>query len=374
MLKGHLFSPRTSLVVFVLASSVAAGDLNPPAGAVGPTPGPEPRTAINAANTPGNADCVYRISAPGSYYLTSGVTGQAGKSGIEIAAGNVSIDLMGFVVQGVVGSEDGIVISGDRNSITIRNGCVRGWGGDGVNLTTAGGISGSVGSMVESLRISNQDAATGLRVFSSTIVRDCTITGNLAALTAGGNCLVEGCALADNVFGISVGTDCRVVGTSVRGCTHTGIDADEGSLVQSCTVASCDANGITAAKNGSVLDCVVRDNGYSGISVLGGCLVRGNTCAGNGRLSVSSPGIFVNFAGNRVEQNNCSANAVGIKAQAAGNFIARNTCSANSQQNWNIAASNICLVVQGSATGAAIAGNSGGTAPGSADPNANFTY
>ena len=64
-----------------------AGDLNPPAGSVAPTMKTldevEPRIAINAVNTPGDSNSVYRISQPGSYYLTGNVTAPAGDSAIE---------------------------------------------------------------------------------------------------------------------------------------------------------------------------------------------------------------------------------------------------------------------------------------------------
>jgi hypothetical protein len=41
--------------------------------------------------------------------------------------------------------------------------------------------------------------------------------------------------------------------------------------------------------------------------------------------------------------------------------------------NWDIAEGNVCLIVN-AATAGAISGDSGGVAPGSTDPNANFTY
>ncbi len=62
-----------------------------------------------------------------------------------------------------------------------------------------------------------------------------------------------------------------------------------------------------------------------------------------------------------------------IKDLGANNIIVRNTCSGNTTNNWDVVAGNVCLVVQG-VTGAAILGNTGGVAPGSTDPNANFSY
>ncbi|MGP1347457.1 MAG: hypothetical protein ACTS3F_12435, partial [Phycisphaerales bacterium] len=65
-------------------------------------------------------------------------------------------------------------------------------------------------------------------------------------------------------------------------------------------------------------------------------------------------------------------NDAGIVCSSSGNFIARNTCSGNAT-NWDIAANNKCLVVNG-ANAAAILGDAGGVSPGSTNPNANYTY
>ena len=79
---------RTLRLVMVAATLggifwVSAGDLNPPAGPVTPTMKPldevEPRTAVNATNTPGDTDSSFRISQSGSYYLTANLTGESGK-------------------------------------------------------------------------------------------------------------------------------------------------------------------------------------------------------------------------------------------------------------------------------------------------------
>src|SRR5262245_23962114 len=86
-------SYRTLVLVPVSAVVVLAGDLNPPPGAVSATMKPlsqvEPRRAINAANTPGDANSTFKIANPGSYYLCADLVGSAGKHGIEIASNDV---------------------------------------------------------------------------------------------------------------------------------------------------------------------------------------------------------------------------------------------------------------------------------------------
>jgi len=78
-----------SLAGLFIAYSAWAGPLDPPAGPVTSTyktlTEVEPRTAINTTNTPGDADSLFKITQPGSYYLTGNITGVAAKHGIEIA-------------------------------------------------------------------------------------------------------------------------------------------------------------------------------------------------------------------------------------------------------------------------------------------------
>jgi len=72
-----------AVVVAATGGTASAGDLNPPPGPVAPTMKSlsevEPRIAINATNTPGDADSLFKITQPGSYYLTGNITGVAGK-------------------------------------------------------------------------------------------------------------------------------------------------------------------------------------------------------------------------------------------------------------------------------------------------------
>src|SRR3989304_4869431 len=80
------------LAVFWFLRPVSAGDLNPPPGPITPTQ----RTPIGANTTPGDADSLFMITQPGSYYLTGNIIGVSGKFGIEINASGVTLDLMGF--------------------------------------------------------------------------------------------------------------------------------------------------------------------------------------------------------------------------------------------------------------------------------------
>src|SRR4051794_32732317 len=99
-------------------STFAQGGLTPP-GAPAPTMKSldqiEPRTPISALP--------FAITSAGSYYLSGNLTSATG--GITIQANEVTVDLMGFALAG--GNGSGIVVSGNRTNIVIRNGTIRGW-------------------------------------------------------------------------------------------------------------------------------------------------------------------------------------------------------------------------------------------------------
>ena len=134
----------TGLALATTAGLLVAGPLSPPAGPVASSYKTlseiEPRVAISAANTPGDAVSVYRITQPGSYYLTGNFTVPSGKTGIEVAAQNVSIDLGGFVISGAAGSLNGVAsVTATFDNVRVRNGAVQGLGQHGVDLYTSHG-------------------------------------------------------------------------------------------------------------------------------------------------------------------------------------------------------------------------------------------
>ena len=358
-----------------MAGNAQAGPLNPPAGPVTSTGKTlldvEPRTAVNATNTPGTANAVFRISQPGSYYLTGNVTGQSGKHGIVIAASDVTLDLNGFTLTGVPGSLDGITNEGTINRVTLRNGTISRWGANGATLAT---LVTAVNFRVESLAFLD-NGAIGLRCEGNTILIDCNASDNSSTgIVVGANSSVTRCTLLRNSgAGISA-----VAGATILDClaylnSTVGIGATTGSLVRNCTARQNGLNGIEVSSTCAVLDCVSSRNGTNGISCLSDCLIRGNQCVGNG-VSINASGILVSGDDCRVVDNTCVANSVnGITVTSPGNFIARNICSGSSS-NWSIAVGNVCLVVSAATNTTTISGSAGGAAPGSADPNANFSY
>jgi len=316
-----------------LSTVLAQGPLTPP-GAPAPTMKTldqvQPRTPIDATHTPGDADSLFKITQPGSYYLTANVTGVSAKYGIEIAASGVTVDLNGFDLVGVPGSLDGVAVTPlNLVNVNVRNGSVRSWGGNGINLLDAATSATNVADIVAS-----QNAGGGIKMgFGGTITR-CTCYNN----------------------------------------TGFGIAGASGTVITECASNTNGSHGITTGSGCTISRNTVRSNVGDGINFFNQCLVLNNTCSLNGNGAGDGAGIHATIGGsdNRIEGNNCTGADRGIDVDTAGNIIVRNTCSGNTS-NWEVVAGNVILVVNATAAGA-VSGNSGGTAPGSTDPNANFSY
>ena len=388
-----------------------AHSIRPPARWPRP-PGPEPRIAINATNTPGDGNSLFKITQPGSYYLTGNITGVPNKHGIEITSSGVTVDLMGFDLVGVpgMGAFDGVSVTvGSISGITVRHGSVRNWGGDGIDLgtnPTSNTVSdiGSIGN-----------AGNGIKVGSNCLISKCVASSNtLSGISTGSNCSISECTASTNdAHGISTGLMCTInnctapsnalvgidAGSSnrINGCTASGnttgfqtdfaatisnctaynnaergIEAGSGSTISGCTADANRTDGIYADRS-TIVNCTARLNTRNGISVFAYCLIQSNTTVSNGYLTGDGAGIHTVSGSNRIEGNTSTANDRGIEVNFTGNFIVRNICADNTT-NWDVPANNYCLVVLATPTTSAITGDSGGLSPGSTNPNANFTY
>ena len=157
-------------LLFTETAGFSQGSLTPP-GAPAPTMKSldqiEARTPISAAP--------FTISNPGSYYLTTNLTGAVSGSGITISANNVTLDLNGFAVQGVPFSASGIVLSGTSTNVTVRNGTISGWGTYGILFGTYGYLSQNL------------------------VLEHLTVSANGNGI-AGANCVVQNCQSSDNNF------------------------------------------------------------------------------------------------------------------------------------------------------------------------------
>jgi parallel beta-helix repeat protein len=250
------------------------------------------------------------------------------------------------------------------------------------------GIYAENGSNLHGCAAYNNEGDYGIHTGEGSSLSGCTARNNQTnGIYTGVGSTLDGCTAIRNKgnFGIRVESGSNLRGCTAYGNTGTGslsygIFADQGSSVVGCTArynsntnspsTSSHGIGIFVNDDSLVKDCIVSNNRGDGIRVSADSSVIGNTCYRNG--TGDGAGIRVKHQDNRIEGNTLTHNNYGIKVDTHSNFITRNTASGN-DSNWEIAAGNICLVVVGT-TGSSISGDSGGTAPGSTDPNANFTY
>jgi hypothetical protein len=217
--------------VAALAALAKAGPISPPVGPVGSTGRTllevEPRIPVGPTTTPTSPSAVYRISQPGSYYLTGNVQGVSGKHGIEIAASNVTLDLCGFAIIGTgSGNTRGISAEGDIFGVTVLNGHVSGWSDIGI-------LVGGSGALLSGLSSCNN--ASGILAGYSATVVDCVATGNTAS-------------------GIYIDINC--VGARCQARSNgTGFLLNQGSVYSECSAAD-NGIGFVAQSGGSTLVCL----------------------------------------------------------------------------------------------------------------------
>ncbi|MCC6970989.1 MAG: right-handed parallel beta-helix repeat-containing protein [Phycisphaerales bacterium] len=375
-MKMHPLTIPASVVSFGLVAAaslvalrVTAGPLSPPSGAVSSTyktlSEVEPRTAINATNTPGDNDSspsLFKITQPGSYYLAGNVTGVSGKIGIEIVASGVTLDLAGFSLVGVPGSRSGIRSFGELTGLIIRNGHVRGWGEIGVEVGwSAGNIVNP--TLLEALVVSG-NVGNGIRTGRGCVVRACSARENGEHGFDGDYAVsfVDCQAISNAGSGFRVTSN-----SSARGCTawangQDGISIGLGSVAVGCTSSSNNGSGFTTSLSSSVLDCSAYDNLGSGIRLGDGSTARGNTCGYNGlgsantgygihvvgdecrvennQCDTNDAGILVAGHRSRIDGNSCMSNGTGFDVDGLDNLIIRNTASASDGANYSIAAGN----------------------------------
>ncbi len=343
--------------LFTLIAAATAGDLNPSApptsGTMKPLDQIEPRIAVNAANTPGDAAYTYQITQPGSYYLTSDITVTTTKGGIRIAADHVTLDLMGFQIENIyTGTKgaDGIALTtGTRKNIVLKNGTIRGFRYGISNSSVNDGDIQILGMRVLQnvnhgiyFNTSTSDTTTGGGIF----IRDCIVENNgLTGISVKNNTRIENCIVIRNQAGISTGEGSSICGCDVSYNAQIGISAGENNVVENNVASRNGQSGITAGSTSAIrgncvyyngdygifagLGSVVADNAarYNqnhGIRAYSACVLSGNTSSGN-----QANGIFV-IMGSTVVRNSAYMNQqYGI--YASGCLVDQNTCVNNNQ-------------------------------------------
>ena len=217
MNRSRIIRPVVSALLLTCSAGAMAGPLTPPPGPVTSSyktlQEVEPRTVVNATNTPGNGLATHVISQPGSYYLDRNLVGEAAKFGIIIAADSVTLDLNGFEVRGSVGSLAGINLAGDRP--VIKNGQIRNWPQQAIVFEGQQGIGGSY----VDLTVTNNGFGGGFNAMDlrdESRVNNCVVSGNAGfGIRLATGSLVTGCLLEVNLGGGVVAFDAsRIAGNN----------------------------------------------------------------------------------------------------------------------------------------------------------------
>jgi parallel beta-helix repeat protein len=211
------------------------------------------------------ADLPESIDWPANVTIAGNLTRTTTGPGITIASDDVTLDLGGYALIGnstANVNNNGVVVSGIRSNIVIRNGMLRNWGAAGADLNTAAGV------LIERLN-AEDNLTTGIITGSQAIVRECRAFSN------GGN-------------GFSVGSD-----TQIENCASVSNDAQGFVLGSRVRIRQCEAitNGVVgnfqgisasaASVNGYIENCFVMGNDV-GIQIFGtGWTVIRNVAKGN---------------------------------------------------------------------------------------------
>jgi hypothetical protein len=302
-------------LVYSLTAACLAGPLTPPVGPVASTAKPlsevEPRIAINATNTPGDGSATYRITQPGSYYLTGNLQGEPNKNGIIVASANVTIDLNGFRMFGASLSLDGIVNATGVNIVTVRNGTVAGWRID-INLQSD--VTAGEGSEVHSVNV-NGKRSSGLLMGNRGRAVNVSAAGNVSiGISIGEGAIVTGCVAALNGgTGISTGPGATVSGSVARQNSANGFLIGVSSSVSGCTAAGNQGDGFAVGSGSSIHNCTSRENAVAGFFINAGSSI--SNCSAQLNTSHGIEGSADNF----IFANACDSNGNG--SVGAGIFV-----------------------------------------------------
>lgn len=301
-----------------ITSRASAGPLNPPAGAVAGTGKPigelEPRVAVNATNTPGNATYVFVISSLGSYYLTGNITVPSGRTGVYLAAG-ATLDLNGFTINGAGSTSVGIQAG---NGCTIRGGTV-----SNVSGAVVVGISPATAVLIEDLVVTGF-SSRGLDLGGGSVVRRCTLTGQgITGIELQGDYgLVESCQVNNtSATGIYLNSYSVARGCLLNRC-GIGLRLGFGSVAESCNAVACNDTGIQAGQRSVVKGCTAINVtvGFSGSAGVGFDLADGAEAVGSAALSCFV-GIRASTGGRIIECTADACSSAAVRLTGSGNTV-----------------------------------------------------
>lgn len=397
MKKSHLLCGYLLLISW----AAAQGPLTPPGA---PAPGMktldqvDPRTPVNAVNTPGDATATYVISQPGSYYLTGNILGVPGEHGIRIDASYVTLDLNGFVLDGVIGSLSGIaMLDPALRGCTIRNGTLRFWGEHGLR----GGSNAAL--ILEDLRAEG-NSEWGFYVSGSPIImRNCTAIGNtLGGSRMSGHGLALG-SIARNNGGDGIRFESFsfvLKDGQISGNTGEGIATPSGGnagalLVRDTLTANNQFHGINIAAQSLLARVTAVSNTFQGVRVQRGTRVKDVQAHFNTSFGLAiQPGASVHLGPSYITGVHAMSNNAGVVVQGWRGRVQDSRFTGNTMRGLELeGGSDYSIAFGNSSTSSGwwfhtntygrgisapasgpVVGNTGGAGLGTTDPWVNITH
>ncbi len=326
----------------------------------------------------GGLPTLYAITEPGSYYLTGNIRladsglDNTNRRGIIITSGNVTLDLNGFALLGdnpslngdvdngdfpipIANPSEAIDIFGQFTNITIMNGTISGWGGEGIEAFGAdnclfkdlhisnvkgraisaddhniimdcsafycgnGGFDSDIATIFIRCTASRND---GYGMYGTTASQflNCTayLNQDVGIYAQGSGTFVSGCVSSDNLsYGIRTGHNAIIINTNSHDNGSDGVRLNNNCLVQSSYFAYNLGHGI----NGNSFNCriignISHENELAGIRIGGsGALLQDNTVTDN-----DVHGIFIESTDCFIFRNFAAGNATDFQIAAGSNF------------------------------------------------------
>jgi len=250
------------------------------------------------------------------------------RSGNETQGGgdNVTLDLNGYSLVGVTSNSlDGIRPSGDHESIIIRNGHIRGWGGKGI-----------ASSILEDFEpvflrrclcqdiIAQDNKGGGIDVVVGSVIRCLSRNNGEFGITLGIGLCVDSVSEWNQGAGILCGERTTVVHCISYNNTGVGISCGNRNTIIGCTISMNSGGGLDASAT-LIRDCTINYNTGYGVRITFQCMIEGCNIG-----NTTGPGVAGAQLGqdgkSRIVGNHFYDNTVGISlTNNPGNCIYQNT-------------------------------------------------
>jgi len=212
-----------------LVPPLGAGELHPPG-----APAPSMKRLDQIDPSVCIESLPHTITAPGRYSLCGSLTAVPGQPGIVVLASDVVIDGGGFVLQGVTGSGDGILVEGEQSNVLVRNLVIREFGGHGIHAPDSSVACSHVSS--------SSNALSGIVLSHGSLDR-CVFSGN-------GEDGIQGRRVVSDSDGDSIPDLVQISHVVCKGNAGFGISSDHcPKILSDCDVTENGAGGIHASRS-----------------------------------------------------------------------------------------------------------------------------